>query len=707
MDDVDTCLQSFVSIIDDVCMPLFKKPTNCSCKNDKSSSSLYNEDCKIKKMIFYDKLNKYRKNKCDATRAEMVRARSNFKSSVRKFNRECQKYKTDKLIATRFKDAKGYWRLLKQTQTGSQSKHLSADIFAEYFKAINNPESQFYQADDDILEFNRRFLNSETQVMFAELDKEITIGEIIKGIRELKTGRSGGPDRLINEFFIYGYNELLPYLHKLFNVLLNKGYFPSLWTEGYIVPIHKKGNTNNVDNCRGITLLSTLGKLFTRVLNSRLMDWAESYHVYIEAQAGFRAEMGTSDNVFVLHGLITHLLNQDKKLYCAFVNFKKAFDFVNRVIIWYKLIKLGVRGKMLNVIRSMYNSVKSKVKYNNELSSDFDSYLGVRQGECLSPFLFSMYLNDIEDEFYLNGVEGIDIGSIKLFLLLYADDMTIFSETEEGLQKGLDILESYCIRWKLTVNIEKTKIMVFRKGGILPRDLRFFYNNQEIEIVRSFSYLGIVFTPGGAFSNAQTTLAGQAQKAIYKLNSYLYKFADLTPKHILDLFDKLVTPILSYCSEVWGFCKADKIERVHLQFCKALLGVKQSTQNDFIYGELGRLPYQNRRYFSIIKYWLKVINKNENKYVNTIYKMMLSDIEINARNINWASLVKNLLSRLGFFEVWLNQGVDNVNQFFTFLQQRLKDQYIQDWSSALENSSRALFYRNIADFKFQSYFEII
>ena len=179
------------------------------------------------------------------------------------------------------------------------------------------------------------------------------------------------------------------------------------------------------------------------------MDCAESYHVYIEAQAGFRAEMGTSDNVFVLHGLITHLLNQDKKLYCAFVDFKKAFDFVNRDIIWYKLIKLGVRGKMLYVIRSMYNSVKSKVKYNNELSSDFDSYSGVRQGECLSSFLFSMYLNDIEDEFYLNGVEGIDVGSIKLFLLLYADDMTIFSETEEGLQKGLDILESYCIRWKL------------------------------------------------------------------------------------------------------------------------------------------------------------------------------------------------------------------------------------------------------------------
>ena len=143
--------------------------------------------------------------------------------------------------------------------------------------------------------------------------------------------------------------------------------------------------------------------------------------------------------------------------------------------------------------------------------------------------------------------------------------------------------------------------------------------------------------------------------SVFKLNSCLYSFSDLAPRHVLDLFDKLVSPILSYCSEIWGFCKADKIERVHLQFCKTLLGVKQSTQNSFIYGELGRIPYQIQRYFSIIKYWFKVINKDENKYVNAIYKMMLRDLEINDRKINWAILVRNLLSNLGFFEVWLNQ----------------------------------------------------
>ena len=92
------------------------------------------------------------------------------------------------------------------------------------------------------------------------------------------------------------------------------------------------------------------------------------------------------------------------------------------------------------------------------------------------------------------------------------------------------------------MHIDKTKIMVFRKGGILPRILKFYYQNQELEIVKSLSYLEIVFTTGGSFATAQLTLSGQAQKAIFKLNSYLYNFADMSPKHVLDLFDKLVTP---------------------------------------------------------------------------------------------------------------------------------------------------------------------
>ena len=132
------------------------------------------------------------------------------------------------------------------------------------------------------------------------------------------------------------------------------------------------------------------------------------------------------------------------------------------------------------------------------------------QTRGISPFLFSMYLNDIEEHFILNGFEGINLDMFKLFLLLYADDIVIMSETEEGLKHSLFLLEKYSDRWKLTVNATKTKVMIFRKGGRINRNIRFIYKGHVLEIVSKFTYLGIVFTTGGSFNTTFEMLAGQA-----------------------------------------------------------------------------------------------------------------------------------------------------------------------------------------------------
>ena len=137
-------------------------------------------------------------------------------------------------------------------------------------------------------------------------------------------------------------------------------------------------------------------------------------------------------------------------------------------------------------------------------------------------FLFSMYLNDLENEFVTKGVNGLDVGMLKLYLLLYADDIVIFSNTSDGLQRGLNVLSDYCNKWKLTVNVDKTKIMVFRKGGNLPRKLDFMFEGKKIEIVKKIVFLGITFTTGSSFNETHKTLSGQALEAIFKLNQYLY-----------------------------------------------------------------------------------------------------------------------------------------------------------------------------------------
>ena len=316
-----------------------------------------------------------------------------------------------------------------------------------------------------------------------------------------------------------------------------------------------------------------------------------------------------------------------------------------------------------------------------------------------------MYVNDIETEFQLKGAEGIDIGMLKVFLVLYADDIVIFASSAQELQSNLNILSEYCDRNRLKVNTAKTKIMVFRRGGILPRDLKFYYFDEELSIVNNFSYLGIVFSTGGSFSECHKTLAGQALKAIYKLNRYLYNFTNITPRHKLELFDKLVTPILNYGSEIWRFTPAKKIERVHMLFCKQLLGVKTSTQNDIIYGDLGRTNYYTRRVYIIIKYWLKVVYSDNRKNINQMYRMMLNDITDRQNIQNCASLVRNTLSNLGFRDVWLEQGVGDVNKFLSALKLRLSDNFIQNWRARLAESSRASFYNPISIFKFQPYLD--
>ena len=164
---------------------------------------------------------------------------------------------------------------------------------------------------------------------------------------------------------------------------------------------------NEASSYRGNTLLSIVGKLFTRILNDRLNSWTEDHSIYVEAQAGFRKGMRTSDNIFILNNLITYCINNNERLYCAFVDFTKAFDFVVRDILWFKSIKLGVRGKMMNIIKSIYSSVKSRVKHDNTLSEPFTCNIGVWQGECLSPFLFAMYVNDLEAYLAIKGISGI------------------------------------------------------------------------------------------------------------------------------------------------------------------------------------------------------------------------------------------------------------------------------------------------------------
>ena len=186
-------------------------------------------------------------------------------------------------------------------------------------------------------------------------------------------------------------------------------------------------------------------------------------------------------------------LSDRKRLYCCFIDFQKAFDSVDRVKLWHKIFQSGVQGKMLKIIRSLYNNVKSCVKYKGILGEFFSNKVGLMQGETLSPLLFSLYVNDFERHFMSDNCPSVELQVLNLFVLMYADDMVIFADSPEGLQKMLNSVHSYTDEWSLRVNVEKTKVVVFRNGGKIHHNEHWIYDNVGLEIVNEFKYLGLLF----------------------------------------------------------------------------------------------------------------------------------------------------------------------------------------------------------------------
>ena len=201
--------------------------------------------------------------------------------------------------------------------------------------------------------------------------------------------------------------SLGPVYEKLFNIILDSGALPKVWSVGLIKPIYKKkGEKSNPENYRLITLVSCLGKLFTGILSNRLYTYAEQSDVLTSSQTGFRKGRSTTDNIFILYSLIEMLNFRKKKLFCAFIDLKQAFDTVWRDGLWWKLFNCDIDGKCLRLIKNMYNNIKSCFIVNGEQTEFFACNVGLRQWENLSSFLFSVYLNDLESFFFHNDLNG-------------------------------------------------------------------------------------------------------------------------------------------------------------------------------------------------------------------------------------------------------------------------------------------------------------
>ena len=375
---------------------------------------------------------------------------------------------------------------------------------------------------------------------------------------------------------------------------------------------------------------------------------------------------------------------------------------MNRSVLWHVLCKNGIKGRMLRALKAMYRSVRTCVRVNGKLSDSFACPSGLKQGENSSTILFSFFINELGKEIIRQGIHGVQMqpNEQELFLLLFADDLVLISGTPKGLQNQLNILERESNKLNLVVNIDKTNIVVFRRGGRTRKCENWTFNGSSIRITNKYKYLGYVFTSKLSMNVALKEAAIKAKSKIVSILRVMSRIGCANVTIFTKLYEAQVQSGLCYASEIWGLEKADVIERIQLFAFKRCLRVNLRTPNIAIYGDTGRTPLYITTCVRAVKYWLRLLLMDEDRLPKKAYAMSLGMADNNVSC--WALRIRSILCTYGFGEIWYNQGVGDKTQFLKLFRRRLDDCYKQNWASYVTNSNRL---HKFALFKNQHYAE--
>lgn len=230
-----------------------------------------------------------------------------------------------------------------------------------------------------------------TDVCHPELDKVLSMDELVLALKSCKLNKAPGPHLITNEFWkalpAKGNDLLLLLLNKVFD----SGIVPDAWPKAALTMLYKKGQKEDPANYRGIALTNNILKIFTKIIAKRLQSWNEACKTLPESQAGFRQNRGCEDQSFSLITAVQAQLRiPDNSVYAIFVDFRRAFDSVPHNLLWSKLFKIGVSGKIIRCLINLYDKAAAQVKLVGESSAEFGVTEGVLQGEILSPLLYIM-----------------------------------------------------------------------------------------------------------------------------------------------------------------------------------------------------------------------------------------------------------------------------------------------------------------------------
>ena len=392
---------------------------------------------------------------------DFVTARRAFSYAHRKMKREYQKKIQDELSEACDDNQLEFWKKVKSIGISSnrarsipqavknedgvtvtEKEHVKEQWF-KHFKDLHNTKANVYDNQHHAW-VKEQLVNSEANGETSDnidnlLNCDISISEVRKSVFSAKMHKACGSDKLYAE--VLRNDAVIEIFHTLFNHCFKYGVVPERWREGIISPIHKANDIYCTSNYRGITLQNVSCKIYSDILNKRLLTWLEKKGKINDEQNGFRPKRSCEDHIYLLNSIISNSMAQNRQVFSCFVDFRQAFDRIDRDCLWYKLLSSGIRGRMYIAIKSLYENIRCCIKLNNGygVTNTFPVTIGVKQGCKMSTSLFNIYINDLCTE--INKLQcGIKIGEDRIALLMYADDLVLVADSALRLQQMLDCL---------------------------------------------------------------------------------------------------------------------------------------------------------------------------------------------------------------------------------------------------------------------------
>ena len=422
------------------------------------------------------------------------------------------------------------------------------------------------------------------------LDAVPSRDEIAGCVEKLRNHKAGTEEGIVNEMLKYGGPAILDMLAGLVETLWTTEMVPGHWRAGDIVNIFKKGDRKDPGNYRGITLLNVVGKLYTKVIDSRLSTWLDTHGRLHVCQAGFRRQRSCMDHVYSLSHILQERTRQGLPTWLFFRDAAKAFDTVWRDGLLHSLWDIGVRGRLWRILRNLYRENRSRVMVNGQKSDFFPIDQGVAQGDPLSPTLYAIFEDALLQELHAgHSMEGSLARGI--LALLYADDLVGIAFTADGLQSDIiDPCAEYACRHRYRANVPKCGVMVCGPDAVVQAQPARSFTWGQTEIPRVFQYrhLGVMITPDGRQDTHIKQIITQGNARVLQMGRLLRdKHLSVRVKRMLVLI--ALRPLLEYGAEVLvptrEHCRAS--ESVQLKAARMILACPPRTSSDVTRADMG------------------------------------------------------------------------------------------------------------------------